>query len=126
VHEASIVEELMATALRHAAGRRILDVQVRVGLLTGVSPDAMQFYFEAVREESLGAQAILSVVMAPLCARCTACQERFELAEVAWSCPRCGEAALEFDNGSELDLLSLTLDDDPADHPRAEDPQEER
>jgi len=126
VHEASIVRELVRLAAEAAPpGRVVREVQVAVGRLTGVSPDALQFYFEVLREGALGPQARLVVRVPLLQARCPACASVSELAEAAWSCPRCG-ATLVLDNGGELDLEGLAVDDDDADHDRAEDPQEER
>jgi hydrogenase nickel incorporation protein HypA/HybF len=127
VHEAAIVRELIGLAAeRRPAGSRVTEVHVSVGLLTGVSPDAMQFYFEALGEDVLGGQARLEVRLEPLRAVCGACGLRAVLDEVLWACGACGAAALTFENGDELDLTSLVVDDGEPDHDRAEDPQEER
>jgi hydrogenase nickel incorporation protein HypA/HybF len=126
VHEASIVRELMEMAERQApAGTRVLEVHVSVGLLTGVSPDAMQFYFETLREDSLGSGAELHARLEPLRGRCPVCGLGVILEEVRWECPACGAPSLNFENGNELDLTSLVVDDGEPDHDRAEDPQEE-
>jgi hydrogenase nickel incorporation protein HypA/HybF len=127
VHEASIVEELIALARSHApAGSRVLSLQVTVGLLTGVSPDAMRFYFEALRSDTLGPQAELEVRLAPLRGHCSACQRPFVSEEAIWTCPACDEPFLSLENGDELDLASLVVDDGEPNHDRTEDPQEER
>ena len=127
MHEASIVEELIATvAGRTPPGARVLEVRVKVGLLTGVSPDAMAFYFEALAPASLGEQARLAARLEPLRGRCSACGDAFEVGETVWLCPACGAPTLVFENGDELDLDALVIDDGQPDHDRAEDPQEER
>ena len=127
MHEASITAELidLASRKRPRAGR-VLEVRVAVGLLTGVSPDCLSFYFEALAPERLGADARLVPRLVPLRARCASCRRDFELAEVAWTCPACGAPALRFENGDELLLEALVIDDDEPDHDRAEGPQEER
>ncbi len=67
MHEASIVESLIGLVRQNLPeGRRVRQIDVRVGLLTGVSPDAMQFYFEIMREDTLGPQAELAVTLEPL------------------------------------------------------------
>jgi hydrogenase nickel incorporation protein HypA/HybF len=127
VHEAAIVRELIAQAVaRTPPGARVLEVQASVGRLTGVSPDAMQFYFEVLREDTLGPQARLTVRLEALHARCSGCGQQFALDELAWLCPACGGPTLVFANGDELDLRGLVVEDDDADHDRAADPQEER
>ncbi|HJS57816.1 MAG TPA: hydrogenase maturation nickel metallochaperone HypA, partial [Vicinamibacteria bacterium] len=107
-------------------GARVREVRASVGLLTGVSPEAMLFYFEALRDERLGPQAQLRVRLEPLQGRCGACGATAEIAEQSWLCPSCGEPRLVFENGDELTLAAVVLDDGESDHDRAEDPQEER
>jgi hydrogenase nickel incorporation protein HypA/HybF len=127
MHEASIVRSLLETAASHVpAGARAAELRVRVGRLTAVSPDAMQFYFEVLGPEALGRQARLAVTLAPLRGRCRGCAAPFEVAEQIWLCPACGEPTLDFANGDELDLTGMVIEDGPPDHDRAEDPQEER
>jgi hydrogenase nickel incorporation protein HypA/HybF len=127
MHEASIVEELIATVARRTPpGAQVLEVRVKVGLLTGVSPDAMAFYFEALAPETLGSQAALVARIEPLRGRCSACDRAFELEDPTWLCPGCGAPTLVFENGDELDLDALVIDDGQPDHDRAEDPPEER
>jgi hydrogenase nickel incorporation protein HypA/HybF len=127
MHEAAIVQELITLARQKAPpGSLVLEVHASVGRLTGVSPDAMQFYFEVLREEALGPQAVLHVRLEPLRARCSTCEQSHELLEAAFLCPACGQPTLVFENGDELDLRSLVVDDGEPDHDRAEDPQEER
>jgi hydrogenase nickel incorporation protein HypA/HybF len=126
MHEASIVHELIALAGRSCPpGGLVMALDVRVGLLTGVSPDAMAFYFEALREDTLGSQAQLRVRLEPLRANCADCGNSCTMMELDWTCPFCGVTLLRFENGDELDLVSLEVDDGGADHDRAEDPEEE-
>jgi len=127
VHEASIVRELLSIAEGQCPpGQHILSLQVSVGRLTSVSPDAMQFYFEAMRDETVGSQAALEIRLEPLRARCATCERLFELESTAWLCPVCSDPRLVFENGDELDLRSLVVEDGEADHDRTEDPAEER
>jgi hydrogenase nickel incorporation protein HypA/HybF len=126
MHEASIVRELIALAVRMApVGARVLEVHVRVGRLSAVSPDAMQFYFEVMRDEALGSQAVLRVELEPLRGRCRGCGRGSALDEPCWTCPACG-GTLAFENGDELDLASLVVADEQRHNDRAEDPRQER
>lgn len=112
MHEASIVQSLIDLVRQNAPpGQRVRRVDVRVGLLTGVSPDAMQFYFEILREETLGAQAELAVTLTPLQAHCPGCGGEHSLSEAAWVCPTCGAQPLALQNGDELHLTSFEVED---------------
>jgi len=112
MHEASIVESLIETVRREApAGVRVTRVNVRVGLLTGISPECMQFYFEFFRENTIASGSELSVEMAPLLTTCASCGTALKLRELAWTCPSCGAEPLAFTNGHELDLVSVEVED---------------
>ena len=100
----------------HAVLRR---VHVRVGALTGVSPESMRFYFDVMR----AGDTELDVVMEPLRATCGACGKAWTLSEPAWTCPACAASALEYHNGLELDLVAIEVDDARDDSNRREDPR---
>lgn len=117
MHELSIVRELIRLAAEAAPpGSRVVEVHASVGRLTSISPDAMQFYFEALRDEFLGAQAVLHVRLPPLQGRCRDCGEAVTREEPDWLCPRCGQPTLAFENGDELFLDSVAVDDGEPDH----------
>jgi hydrogenase nickel incorporation protein HypA/HybF len=112
MHEASIVESLIDLVRQNVPDvTRVRRVEARVGRLTGVSPDAMQFYFEVMREEVLSPQAELAVILEPLRAHCGACGADHSLTDPAWLCPGCGAQALAFQNGDELFLSSIEVED---------------
>jgi hydrogenase nickel incorporation protein HypA/HybF len=112
MHESSIVESLINLVRESVPDpSRVRRVEVRVGLLTGVSPDAMRFYFEIMRDEMLSPKAELAVALEPLRVHCESCGADQSLAETAWLCPACGAGALAFLNGDELHLSSVEVED---------------
>ncbi len=113
MHEGSIVAELIRVAEQHAPpAARILRLGVQVGRLTGISPDAMQFYFEVMREGTRCEGARLEVALLPLRGRCGACQQTVTLeSEAVWTCAACGQTAVGWENGDELDLRELEVED---------------
>ena len=111
MHEASIVESLLDLVRRSTpGGNRVRRIDVRVGLLTGVSPESMQLYFELLREGTICAEAELAVSLEPLLARCDTCGADHSLGEAVWICPACGAGSLTFRNGDELHLRSIEVD----------------
>ncbi len=117
MHEASIVESLIDLVRQNVddpAGVRRVDVLV--GLLSGVSPDCMRFYFDLMRDEALSPKAELVVSLEPLQARCANCGAEHRLSEAQWICPDCEQGALEFRNGDELHLRSVEVDDGESVH----------
>ena len=124
MHEASIVESLLDLVSQSVPGQgRVRRVDVRVGLLTGVSPDSMQLYFELLREGTVCADAELAVALEPLRARCESCGADHSFNEAVWICPACGAGSLSFRNGDELHLSSIEVDNGEGIHAGAADPQ---
>jgi hydrogenase nickel incorporation protein HypA/HybF len=112
VHELSIADAIVAIASDHAQGRRVLAVDVRVGRLRQVVPDALEFAFEVVAAGTGIAGAALNVEHVParvLCAGCNAesIQDGFPL-----TCTRCGSLDVEIVAGDELLVESLELEDE--------------
>ena len=124
MHEASIVESLLDLVVQNTTGSaRVRRVDVRVGLLTGVSPDSLQLYFEFLREGTVCDGAEMAVTLQPLLAHCENCGTDHTLREVDWVCPACGQGALTFRNGDELHLESIEVDNGEGIHAGAADSQ---
>ena len=124
MHEASIVESLLELVRQNVPDQsRVQRVDVRVGLLTGVSPESMQLYFELLREGTICAEAELKISLEPLLAHCDACGSDHTFHEAVWVCPACGAGLLSFRNGDELHLSSIEVDYGEGVHAGAEDPQ---
>lgn len=120
VHEASIVERLLGMATAHVPeGGLLRRVHVRIGALTGLSPDSMRFYFDAMGPEG----AALDVTVEPLRAACPSCGQRMAVTGVAPSCPACSDPGLQYENGLELDLVAIEVEDALDHQHRGEDPR---
>lgn len=124
MHEASIVESLLELVGQSTPGEsRVRRVAVRVGVLTGVSPDSMQLYFEFLREGTVCAEAELAISLEPLQAHCESCGANHSFGEPAWICPACGAGSLSFRNGDELHLSSIEVEHGEGIHAGAADTQ---
>jgi len=124
VHEASIVEGVLRLVVENAPARsRVARVHVRVGGFAGVSPEALQFYFSALREDRIGAQAELLIEREPLRAKCAACLHSWTFEEPQWLCPGCGASRLDYENGMALDLVAIEVEDAGNNPDRPEDPR---
>ena len=119
VHEAAIVSRLIHMATSRVPEDAVLRrVHVRIGALTGLSPDSMRFYFEALGP----GRADLEVSIEPLRAACPACGRRSTPADLMAACPWCSASGLQYENGLELDLVAIEVDDAVDDPDRREDP----
>jgi hydrogenase nickel incorporation protein HypA/HybF len=112
VHEFSIAEALASQVLRHApAGALVRGVEIRVGALRGLEPEALQMSWQAVTHGTAIAGSTLSVDQRPWTITCSNCGR-------SWSSPKpfvdcvCGSASPTPVGGDELDLVSITIDEE--------------
>ena len=90
MHELSIADAVVTIAGRHAAGRRVTRVDVKVGHLRQVVPDSLTFAFELLTAGTEMEGAELVIVQVPAAVRCNACGAETVLAEFPAPAPRAG------------------------------------
>lgn len=120
MHELSIAQSLIELACE-AAGRdgceRVTRLFIRVGALSGVVKEALEFSFELAAEETACAGATLEMELIPITVFCSSCQERKTLSDdYLFCCPTCGLPTPEILTGRELELVSVEVDDYASTH----------
>jgi hydrogenase nickel incorporation protein HypA/HybF len=108
MHELSITQSLIEAVLDRIGERKVTAVNVRVGPLSGVLPDAMRFCFDVASAGTSLAGAQLLIDEPQGRARCRSCRDEFELADLILLCP-CGSADVEVLSGRELTLMSVEV-----------------
>ena len=114
MHELSIADAIVTVAARHAAGRRVARVDVRVGHLRQVVPDSLVFAFELITAgtELDGAELVICEV--PATVRCRGCAAETRLTEFPARCGACAGFDVEVTGGDELLVQSLELEETEA------------
>lgn len=112
MHELSLASAIAAVARDHARGRRVTRVEVRVGALRQVVPDALAFAFELVAEGTELAGAELALEHVPVRVTCLECGAESEPEAFPLLCAACGSARVEVCAGEELLVEALELEDD--------------
>jgi hydrogenase nickel incorporation protein HypA/HybF len=113
MHEVAIMTEAvrMASESAQAAGaRRVTGLKLRIGALSGVVPEAMQFAWDVVRGETLLAGARLEIESVRGACWCATCQAEFETAEFMGECPRCHDLSDDLRRGRELEIASVEME----------------
>ena len=87
MHELSIAGAIVATVERHAGGRAVTSVRVRVGRLRQVVPDSLEFCFGMVARESVCEGARLEIEVVPAVLRCAGCGHEWEIRRAAVPVP---------------------------------------
>jgi hydrogenase nickel incorporation protein HypA/HybF len=109
MHELSIAEAVVEIASRHAAGRRVHRVELRIGHLRQVVPSALEFAFELLTNDTLLDGAELVIEEVPARGRCRACGAETTMSSFPLQCGSCGGLDLTLLAGEELlvDVLEL-------------------
>ena len=109
MHELSLAGAVIDTVERHAAGRRVTAVYLRVGDLRQVVPGSLQFYFEHVARGTVCEGARLEQELVPARLAC-GCGHEWELDGVAiFRCPVCADAEPSVVSGEEFLVESIDV-----------------
>jgi hydrogenase nickel incorporation protein HypA/HybF len=111
LHELSIAESVVQIADRHAAGRRVTKVHLKVGHLRQVVPSALAFSFELVAEGTPVEGAELEMEDVPATGLCHDCGAESRLKSFPLQCGMCGGFDLELLKGEELFVEYLELEE---------------
>lgn len=108
------MDSALRIAAEHAAtsgAARILSLTLRVGALSGVVPEALEFAFDVLREGTAAEGAELHIQQEPVRARCPCSpDEVFETSGPVCLCPRCSEPTADIVAGREMDLVSMEVE----------------
>jgi hydrogenase nickel incorporation protein HypA/HybF len=114
MHETGIAADIIEIANAQAAlhGKpRVAEVTVRLGDMSGVVAEALEFAFEVLRDGA-SSKARLELKRIPVLARCDVCQvETRPGADLILWCATCGRP-LKVIEGEELTVESVVLEDD--------------
>ncbi len=95
---------------REAGAKRILVVRLRIGALSGVVPEALQFAFEALAAGTAAEGAELAVEHVPARFWCGPCRSEFVAEDMFAECPQCHAPSAELRAGRELQISALEIE----------------
>ncbi len=107
---ASILESVEKEAQRHP-GAHISKVGIKIGEISGVDRDALQFGFEVLVKDTEFEPLELDVELVPRVQRCSKCEYEFRMTDFDPRCPLCGEFGTKCVSGEELDIAYMEVDD---------------
>ena len=111
MHELSIAESMVRIADRHAAGRPVTAVEVKVGHLRQVVPSALELAFELVAKGTAVEGAELRMDEVPAAGVCRTCGGKSRFDGFPLACGACGGLDVEVTQGEELLVEALELDE---------------
>lgn len=97
-------------AAKSAGASRVLKLHLRIGSLSGVVPEAMQFAFDVVCRDTMAAGASLEIEAVPAACWCNECQSEFACTDFFNECPRCHNISGDLRRGRELEITTVEMD----------------
>jgi hydrogenase nickel incorporation protein HypA/HybF len=117
MHEMSIAMNLVAQLCDIADRNNVRQferVELELGVLQLVEPEALRLAFAAASTDTPAAGAGLELTEVPARARCHGCGAEFAVAVDDYLCPQCGQANVELLAGNDIVLRSVTGQTDEA------------
>lgn len=111
MHELSIAQSVVDIACRHAAGRKVTMVELKVGHLRQVVLSALAFSFELAAQGTPLEGAELRMEPVPAIGECRECGARSRLETFPLHCGTCGGFDLQIVAGEELVVEALELEE---------------
>lgn len=113
MHELSVTENIIRIsseeAERHNA-RKVKEIRIRVGELSGLIPDCMQFYFDIASKGTRVEGAVLKIEKIPISIKCSECGHTEELSSRSYTCSNCGSSNIKIIRGNEFLIDSLEVE----------------
>ena len=114
MHELSIARDILDIVNQYVAPEQmnaVRSVRLKVGKLSGIVPESLEFCFSAVVSDTPLAQANLEIERIPTRAECPDCGNSFLIDDPAFLCPRCGSTSIRVVSGTELQVVEIELAD---------------
>lgn len=102
MHEMAIAGSVLESVLRHAEGRRVTHVQLKVGHLRQVVPSSLEFGWQLITRDTPADGAVLGIEEVAAVGACRACGAESRQERFPFRCGQCEGFEVEVVRGDEL------------------------
>jgi hydrogenase nickel incorporation protein HypA/HybF len=120
MHELSVAQSIVDIVGQYvppAEQERVRKVSVRIGAMAGIVPDSLEFCFAAIIHQTPLARAVMEIEHVPFTVACRACKTTAASEPGIILCPLCGSTDTEIIAGTELQVVSIDVDETTAGTP---------
>ncbi len=113
MHELSIMDSALTLALEQAqkaGATRVHVLRLRIGALSGVVPEALQFAFEALAQGTPAEGGELAIEQIPARFWCAHCAREFQSDDMFADCPDCHQPSGDLRAGREMEVASMEIE----------------
>jgi len=106
------IREIVLQSVPDGQCRLVRTVSIKVGELSGVIAESLDFCFSAITKDTPLEGTLLRIEHVPFGLRCRACNRTFSNNEGTVLCPRCGGNDTVVISGTELQVVAIELEDE--------------
>ncbi len=114
MHELSMAQDILEIVNQYVPPEQmsaVRSVRLRLGRLSGIVADSLEFCFSAIVADTPLEQANLDIERVPTRADCPDCGKSFLIDDPVFLCPHCGGAGIRLVSGTELQVVEIELAD---------------
>ena len=90
--------------------QKVLKVNLVVGKMSGVVPEALKFCFGILTPGTVAEGATLAIEEVAFCGKCKDCGQSFEIIDYRSLCPDCNSRDIETTGGQELYIKQMEVE----------------
>jgi hydrogenase nickel incorporation protein HypA/HybF len=113
MHELSITQNIIRISTEEAEKHkalRVKEIRIKVGELSGLIPDCIQYYFDIASKGTRVEGALLKIDKIPIAVRCNECAHEEELSSRVYTCSNCESYNIKIIRGNEFLIDSLEVE----------------
>ncbi len=113
MHELSIAQNIVELVLENLPDnfKKVVAVNVKVGDISGVIPESLEFCFNILIKDTKLNGAKLNIERVSATASCNLCNKNFQIENLIFNCPYCFSTDTKILTGTELTISDIILDD---------------
>lgn len=112
MHEVSMMQNTLDIAIAQAEenGAKKIDLlTMKIGELSGVIPEALEFAFDVLIQGTIAENAQLEIKTIPVVCYCQECDRNFQPENFIFECSQCQKLSTNVVTGNELELASVVV-----------------
>lgn len=108
MHEYSIAQSILLSAIEHAKGEKVLQIDLVIGEASGILGESLRMYFDIFAENTLCKDAVIEIETVKPKLKCKACGIFFIRKAFSFECD-CGGEGEATDIGREFYINSIRV-----------------
>lgn len=113
MHEASLARNILEIVESYSDqldGKSLKTVTIRIGELTGIYTESLEFYYKEITKGTLFEGSVLLFEHCPIKGRCRNCKNEFEIKSFELNCPQCNSTQFDIIGGAEFEIMKMEIE----------------